>query len=216
MPKTYTEDIRSSIVGNSITTYDLTYDANNRLTALTATPAPPVLNVMYAYPTAGTATLDLYQNGSLNIHELFWLNASSKLDSTYQFNNTGDTTTEKYIYNGSKQLIQQNSYDYSTSGTTLNNITTYTYDNSGNVASSEDNLGTMISYSYCTNLPYTLNLGQPFLPQALYFIKTAISYNSGSQETTNHYYTFDSNNRLIKDSASIVEYDAIAIKSYTY
>jgi YD repeat-containing protein len=216
LPRTYTEDIRSSIIGNSVTTYDLTYDANNRLTALTATPAPPSLNFVYAYPTASTVTLDLYEGGVLSIHEMYWLNTSSLVDSTFQFDDTGDTTTEKYIYNGSKQLIQQNTYDFSTSGTFLDNTTNYTYDNLGNVVTSVDNQGKTINYTYYTNLSNTLNMGQNFLPQTVNLVQTATLTSSGTTETVNHYYTFDGNNRLIKDSASTVEVDLIAIKSYTY
>src|ERR1700688_1238386 len=99
-PKTYTEDVRSSIIGNSLTTYDLTYDANGRLTALAAIPSPPSINFVYAYPATNTVTMDLYEGGILNIHEIMWLNSSSYLDTTFQYDNTGDTTTEKYIYNG--------------------------------------------------------------------------------------------------------------------
>jgi YD repeat-containing protein len=216
LPKTYTEDIRSSIIGNSVTIYDLTYDVNNRITALTATPPPPSLNFVYAYPTTNTVTLDLYEGGVLGIHEIYLLNSSSLVDSTFQFDDSGDTTTEKYIYNGSKQLIQQNTYNFSTSGTVLSNTTNFTYDNLGNVISSVDNQGKSIAYSYYTNLPNTLNLGQTFLPQTINFVQTATLTSGGSTETVNHFYTFDSSNRLIKDSASTVEIDLIAIKSYTY
>jgi len=215
-PKTYTEDVRNDIIGNSVTTYDLSYDANNRVTGITATPAPASINFVYTYPAQGSVTMDLYEGGILNIHEIMWLNASSWLDSTFQFDNSGDTTTEKYIYNGNKQLIQQKTYDYSSSVAILNNILNYTYDNLGNVISSVDNQGTSITYTYYTNLPNTLNLGQTFLPQSAYFIKTATLNSGGSTETATHYYTFDSNNRLIKDSTSTPEISLIAIKSYTY
>jgi len=213
-PKTYTEDVRSSIIGNSLTTYDLTYDAKDRLTAIAAIPAPPSINFVYTYTSANTVTMDLYQGGILDIHEILWLNSSSYLDTTFQYDNTGDTTTEKYIYNGNKQVIQENIYDYSTSGTSLYSMTTYSYDNLGNVITSVDNLGNTISYSYYTNLPNNLNLGQTFLPQPINFIKTEILNANGTIETVNHYYTFDSNNRLIEDSTYTAEVDLIAIKSY--
>jgi hypothetical protein len=215
-PKTYTEDVRSTIIGNSLITYDLTYDANGRLTALTATPAPPSINFVYTYTSANTVTMDLYQGGILDIHEILWLNSSSYLDTTFQYDNTDDTTTEKYIYNGNNQLIQENIYDYSSSGVNLYSKTNYTYDNLGNIITSVDNLGNTISYSYYTNLPNNLNLGQTFLPQPINFIKTEILNASGTIETVNHYYTFDSNNRLIEDSTYTAEVDLIAIKSYTY
>lgn len=214
--ETYTEDVRNDIIGNSVTTYDLSYDVNNRITGITATPAPPSINFVYTYPAQGSVTMDLFEGGILNIHEMMWLNASSWLDSTFQFDDSGDTTTEKYIYNGNKQLIQQKTYDYSSSVAILDNILNYTYDNLGNVISSVDNQGTTITYTYYTNLPNTLNLGQTFLPQSPYFIKTATLNSGGSTETATHYYTFDSNNRLVKDSTSTPEISLIAIKSYTY
>jgi len=216
LPKTYTEDIRSSIIGNSLTTYDLSYDANGRLTALTAIPSPPTINFVYTYPAANKVTMDLYEGGVLNIHEIMWLNSSSWLDTTFQYDNAGDTTTEKYIYNGNKQVIQENIYNYSSSGTSLYNATYYTFDNLGNVVSSQDNQGVSISYTYYTNLPYTLKLGQSFLPTPINFIKTEIQNSGGSTETINHFYTFDGNNRLIEDSTYTAEVNLIAIKSYTY
>ena len=215
-PKTYTEDIRSSIIGNSLTTYDLSYDASGRLRTLTAIPSPPSINFVYTYAADGTVTMDLYEGGALNILEKMWLNSSSYLDTTFQYDNTGDTTTEKYIYNGNMQLIQENTYDYTSSATSLYNTTSYTYDNLGNVTSSEDLLGNMISYSYYTNLPNTLKIGQSFLPQPVNFVKTEILNSNGSVETVNHYYTFDNSNRLIEDSTYTAEVDLIAIKSYTY
>jgi hypothetical protein len=215
-PNTYTEDVRSSIIGNSLTTYDLSYDIGGRLTAITAIPSPPSINFVYTYPSANTVTMNLYEGGILNIHEMMWLNSFSYLDTTFQYDNTGDTTTEKYVYSGNNLLIQAIIYDYSTSGTSIYNTTTYTYDNLGNVISSEDLLGNMISYSYYTNLENTLRIGQTFLPQPANCIKTEILNSNGSIETVNHYYTFDSNNRIIEDSTYTPEVDLIAIKSYTY
>jgi hypothetical protein len=215
-PKAYTEDVRSSVIGNSLITYDLSYDASGRLTAITALPAPPSINFVYTYLATNKVTLDLYEGGALNIHEIMWLNSSNYLDTTFQYNDSGDTTTEKYIYNANKQLIQSNVYDYSTSGTDLYNATNYTYDNFGNVISSSDNLGQTISYSYYSNLPNTLKIGETFLPQPTFFIKTEILNTSGSVTTSTHYYTFDSQNRIIKDSTYTPEIDLIAIKSYTY
>lgn len=214
-PKTYTEDIRSSVIGNSVTIYDLTYDGNNRLTGLTATPAPPLLNFVYAYPSANTVSMDLFDHGNLSIHENFWLNGSSKVDSTFQFDDSGDTTTEKYTYDASHLLVQQKEYDYSHSGSTLSNTTNYTYDNQGNATQSVDDQGTT-TYTYYTDLPYTLNVGQPFIPVPSYFIKTLTLTSGGTTETGTHYYTFDSSKRLLKDSATTTGSDLIVIKSYTY
>jgi YD repeat-containing protein len=216
LPKTYTEDIRSSVVGNSVTTYNLTYDDHNRLVALAATPAPPSINFAYAYPSNNTVTMDLYEGGSLSIHEMLWINNSSFLDTTFQYDNTGDTSTEKYIYNGNGQLIQANEYNYSSSGTTLSNKTNYTYDNQGNAISSVDIQGNSNTYTYYSDLTNNFNLYQTFLPQPINFLKTQVLNSGGTTVSTTHYYTFDSQKRLIKDSTSIVEFDFTAIKTYTY
>src|SRR5450631_388573 len=87
LPKTLREDVRS---GGSIqiATYNLSYDANGRLTTLASIPEPAVTKFIYQYPSATLYTLDLYNTNVLSIHENLWLNASSFLDSTYQYNDT--------------------------------------------------------------------------------------------------------------------------------
>ena len=170
---------------------------------------------MYQYPDDKTVTLDLYNSNQLSVHEKFWLNSISLVDSTFQYDDTQDTTTEKYFYDPNHLLTTVNNYDYANSVSTLSNQTQYSYDNNGNALTQADFSGTT-SFTYDTNLPYTLSLGQPYLSVPKYFIKTASSDASGSLVTATHYYTFDSNNRLIQDSAYISGVDAIAIKSYGY
>jgi YD repeat-containing protein len=214
LPKTYTEDLRSSAI-SSLTTYDLTYDSKNRLTGMTAIPAPSILNFVYQYPTANTVTLDMYNSGQLSIHENFWLNSFSLVDSTFQYDNTSDTTTEKYIYDGNHLLTEVDNYDYFGSVSTLSNQTQYTYDNNGNAITQTDYSGTT-SFTYYSNLPYTLSVGQPYISVPKYFIKTTSSNSSGSPVTATHYYIFDSSNRLTQDSAYVSGVDAILVKTYTY
>jgi len=215
-PKTYTEDVRSSVLGNSVTTYNLTYDANNRLISTISIPAPPTLKFVYTYAANNSFTLDLYNYGVLNIHEIFWLNASSLVDSTFQYNDTNDSSTEKYIYNSSKQLIQLKNYDYDVSGSALNSTTNYTFDNSGNVTKEDNDLGSTITYVYYTDLLNTLSLGKTFIPQTVNLIKSATTVSGGNSETATHFYTFDSSNRQIKDSIATDVGDLTVIKSYTY
>ena len=214
LPKTYTEDVRSTGF-NSKVTYNLAYDENNRLVSMAAIPDPSVTKFVYAYTGNISVTMDLYNYGVFGIHEILWLNSSSFLDSTFQFNNTQDTMTEKYIYNSGKQLIQLKSYDYSSSGTVLDNTTVYAYDNSGNVTKESDDNGKVITYTY-TNISNSLSLGQTFLPLPKYFINTATTSSGGSPVTATHFYSFDSSNRLIKDSSYVSGEDVIAIKSYTF
>ena len=216
LPKTYTEDVRSSVIGNSLVTYNLTFDDDYRITSITATPAPASLRFVYAYPSKDQVTLDLYEQGNLSIHEIFWLNAFSRVDSTFRYNNTGDSSTEKYIYDPSHSLETQKSYDYSASGAVLNNTTSFVYDMFGNVEESIDDQGRTIDYQYYIDLHNTLNMGTPYIPQSVFFVKTEKLMEGGTTETVTHYYTFDSNDRLTKDSAATTGVDLIAIKSYTY
>lgn len=213
-PKTYTENITSSFLGNSVTTYDLTWDNSNRLLSLVSTPAPPALKFVYQYST-GSFTLDLYNSNVLSIHEIFWLNSIPFIDSTLQYNNTNDTTTEGYIYNASKQLVQKNEYSYSSvSGTTLNNTTNYTYDNNGNVITETDDFGTT-TYDYYPNLLTSFSLNMTYLPVTKNLPNTVTNNSGGTAVSVTHTYTFDSNNRLTTDKAVGSNGDVI-IKSYTY
>jgi hypothetical protein len=214
-PKTYTEDIR--ITGyNSLTTYNLAYDGNGRMISMTAIPEPAIVKFIYNYTSASSFTMDLYNSNALSIHEVLWLNTSSNLDSTYQYNDTGDSSTEKYVYNSTKQLLQIKNYNYHSSGSVPDHTVDYTYDNMGNVTQESNSQGTSVSYTYYTDLPNTLRLGKPFLPPSKYFIKTASSSSSGTPVTGTHYYSFDGSNRLVKDSAVTTGVDATVIKSYTY
>jgi hypothetical protein len=214
-PKTYIEDIR--ITGyNSLTTYNLSYDGNGRMISMTAIPEPAIVKFLYNYTSASTFTMDLYNSNALSIHENLWLNTSSNLDSTFQYNDTGDSSTEKYVYNSDKQLLQIKNYNYHSAGSVPDHTVDYTYDNMGNVTQESNSQGTTVSYTYYTDLPNTLRLGKEFLPQAKYFIKTASSSSGGTPVTATHYYSFDGSNRLAKDSAVTTGVDAIVIKSYTY
>jgi len=217
LPKTYTEDLRSSVIGNSLVTYNLTYDNNNRMVSMVAIPDPPILKFIYQYVNNSSFTLDLYNSDVLSIHEILWLNNNSLLDSTYQYNDTNDTSTEKYIYNANKQLIQENTYDYHSSGNILSGTTNYTYDNNGNMTKQVDDQGNTITNDYYSNIQNVYPFGQVFTSQSKNMVKTSVLTNGGYTETTTHYYTFDNSNRLIKDSTySSGATEIIAIKSYTY
>jgi YD repeat-containing protein len=214
LPKTYTEDVRSSVV-NSLVTYNVTYDSKGRLISLAATPEPSVIKFVYQYPDDKTITMDLYNYSQLSIHEKFWLNSFSLVDSTFQYDDSQDTSTEKYFYDPNHLVKTVNNYDYSGGVSTLSNQTQYTYDNNGNALTQSDNTGT-ISFTYYMDKPYNLTMGLTFVAGPKYFIKTTTSDASGSPITATHYYKFDSSNRLIQDSSYVSGVDAIAIKSYTY
>jgi YD repeat-containing protein len=212
LPKTYTEDVRSTVVGNSITTYNLSYDGQGRLLSMIST-STPTFKLTYQY-SGSSFTSDIYNNDLLQIHEMFWLNSASLVDSTFQYNNTQDSTTEKYLYDPGKSLIQKIEYDYHQTGAIPAQVTNYSYDNSGNLVSESTNTGSSTQYTY-TNLP-NVNFFQSYFPQPKYLINTATMSVSGFLETATHTYSFDSNNRLTRDSVYTSGTDLIVIKSYAY
>ena len=215
LPKTYTEDIRTAGF-NSVTTYNLTYDGNNRITSMTAIPEPAIVKFIYKYSSNNSLTMDLYNSNVVTVHEILWLNTMGTLDSTFQYNDSNDSTTEKYIYNSGKQIQQIKTYNYSSAGSTLDHTSNYTYDNLGNAITVASSDGTATSYTYYTDLLNTVTMGHTFNPQSKYLIKTASSSSSGTLVTATHFYSFDNSNRVIKDSTVTSGVTAVLIKSYTY
>src|ERR1700722_19221236 len=110
--KTYIEYVQA---GSSITTdtFAVAYDNDNRIISVTA----PNLGFVYTYSDK-SFTLDLYENSQLSIHEIAWLNSVPYVDSTFQYDNTSDTTTEGYIYTGN-QLTRETTYSYSNGVATI-------------------------------------------------------------------------------------------------
>ncbi len=209
--KTYTEDITSGGT-HSVTTFDLTYDNSNRLLSMTSETNPGD-KIVFNYGN-GSYTSDIYNSNALSIHEVFFLNSNSFVDSTFQYNDTNDTTTEKYIYNGAKQLVTLKEYDYSLlTGSVLTNTTNYKYDGNGNQISATDDYSVTL-YDY-TALANSIVIGAPYFPVNKYLVKTT-TYSFGvSSIILSHTYTFDGNNRL--STETITDGTTYTfIKTYTY
>jgi hypothetical protein len=210
--KTYTEDVTSWGV-HSVITFNLIYDANDRLISMiSATSSGDRFEFQYSN---GTYTTDLYNSNTLSIHELFFINSNSLLDSTFQYNDTDDSMTEKYLYNSAKQLITLKEYDYSlVTGSELFNTEDYVYDSNGNVIKITGN-SSVTTYDYYTDLVNNLVLGTSYLPVNKNLVKTTTVNSGGIPVTLNHTYTFDSGNRIITEKI-IADSDEIVIKTYTY
>jgi YD repeat-containing protein len=216
MPKTFTEELRSPGI-NTSASYNLSYDGSNRLISMSGIPEPSGVKYVYNYATANTYTMDLLYSGEVSIHEEFWLNSSSLVDSTWQYNNTGDTTTEKYIYGSLGQLNQIVTFSRHSTGTLSGYVTDYSYDNAGNLTQEISNQGSGISYTYYTDLSNNFTIGKSYFQQPKYYVKTSTNSSVYGSITATHFYSFDNNNRLIKDSTSYTGGNgSIEIKSYTY
>lgn len=210
--KTYTEDFTSPATGNSVETFNLNYDANNRLISMISATS---VGDKFIYQYSGnTITMDFYRSNELTIHEVSYLNSSSFVDSTFQYNDTEDSSTEKYLYNSNNQLVKLTEYDYTAAGgAEIYNTHNYFYDADGNLTRETDDYS-QITYEYSTLLN-TLFIGFDHLPHRKYLVKTTRYSFGATTGTINHTYTFDSSNRLTSEK-TISDTGEIAIKSYTY
>ncbi|MEO6722625.1 MAG: hypothetical protein ABIN67_19805 [Ferruginibacter sp.] len=217
----YTEDVTSVSGGyHSVTTYNISYDANNRVVSIVSATNNGD-KFLLAYPAANKYTLDLYNMNTLSIHEDFFLTSDSFLDSAFQYNDTQDSSTEKYFYNSNKQLIKMNEYDYSiVSGSILNNSTSYVYNNEGDLITTTDSFKNIDTYEYFSNLSYALPviIGPPnsTANKKSHLVKKHTLTSNGSfVGSADFTYTFDSSDRISTEKALIND-GSIVIKTYQY
>ncbi|MEO8415577.1 MAG: hypothetical protein ABI472_18085 [Ginsengibacter sp.] len=212
--KTYTEDVTSG-GAHSVTTFNLAYDASDRLISLvSATSSGDKFEYQYSN---GSYTMDLYNSNLLSIHEIFFINSNLLVDSSFQYNDTKDSMTEKYVYNSAGQLTTLKQYDYSqVTGAVLFNVENYTYDSNGNtIRVTETSNNSVTTYEYYTNLVNNLYIFNPYVPGNKNLVMTTINDSGGSTTTLSHFYTFDSANRLITEKIT-ADTGEIVIKTYTY
>ncbi|MGK2863477.1 MAG: hypothetical protein ACSLE0_16215 [Chitinophagaceae bacterium] len=216
--KTYTEDVRSASLGNSVTTYNLNYDGNDRITSMVDA-SKPGNKFVYSYPSSSKYSMDLFINNIFELHADYFLNSFSMPDSSLQYNNTDDTSTEKYIYNPARQLTKLYEYEYSSfTGSSLDNITTYTYDGAGNLGKSEDTYGDAYIYEYYTDKVILLPQVTPYSgsnQKANLTKKLTFTQGGTAQGSVNYAYTFDSKDRIgtVKQEYSNGD---VVIQTYTY
>jgi hypothetical protein len=216
--KTYREQVTSSTIGNYEVLFNLSYDNQDRL-VLMADSANPANKFIYSYPASNQRVMEIINGGVLDIHEDFYLNSFSGVDSTLQYNSSGDTTTEKCSYNSNKQLIQKLEYDYNNGVPMLSNTTTITYDSNGNVISEQESSGMTSTYQYYSNLIYAQPIIMfPYSPddyKKKSLVKTKAITMSGVQMTANVTYTFDDKDRISSEK-DVYNDGTIMVRSYTY
>lgn len=218
--KSFTETVTSSVVGNFSTTYNVSYDNSGRIASMVSASSPGD-KFVYGFPSASKYTMDIYTGGSLSIHEDFYVNADGFPDSTFQYNDTQDTTTEKYTYNAAKQLVKQKEYAYTkATGGVLSNITTFTYDAGGNLAKSQDTDGEAHTYEYYADLRYAL----PMVPGPISALTTqrinlmkkhTIESNGFPVGSAQYSYAFDSKDRISTEKAVATDGSTV-LRTYTY
>ncbi len=211
----YREDFTSVSAGNFSQTFNLTYDASNRLISLVDS-ADPTTKQEFTYNSNNTYSMELFNMGTLIIHEDFFLNSIPLVDSTSQYNNTGDTTLEKNIFDAANHLTQVRDYDYtSAGGPQLNSTTDFSYDANGNVTQETDiSAASQTAYEYYPDLN-TIDVGKPYEPKNKNLTKKAI-INDGSVTITVLYtYTHDNLNRVATETQQYDNGDTV-VKTYSY
>ena len=210
-PKKYIEDYTTSTGTHSSTTYNLSYDAMGRITSFVDS-AFAGNKIIYQY-TGNSYTMDIYDSNKVSIHETFFLNNLSLVDSSLQYNDQKDTSSEKYLYNSTKQLITLKEYNFS-SGAALYNTHTYSYDSLGNQTKDADNFS-VTNYDYYTNYTNNLSLGEPYFFTNKNLVKTTNYTSSSFSYTSNHSYLFDIQNRQSSEKEAANNGDVL-IRKYIY
>src|SRR5690606_23391053 len=79
--KIYSEKVVSSDGDSIVANYNLSYDAQNRITAINQVEVPGN-KFMFTYSSDNKYSMDLYVTGALSIHEDIFLNNKHFVDST--------------------------------------------------------------------------------------------------------------------------------------
>ena len=215
--KSYTEDTYLASVPDEHVkdSFKLTYDDKDRLLSLISVDTSDGNRFAYQYGD-GYFIMDLYVDNQLSIHETFYLNSYSLVDSTLQYDgDEHDTSTEKYTYNSNKQLLSIKTYDYTTeSGAQLSSTSTLAYDNDGNVVTETEDDATT-TYAYPNHTINNLNVGLNYYPLSKYLPDTFTYTSDFYTDSGTHTYTFDSQNRLTMDKTESAS-GYISIKRYYY
>lgn len=153
--------------------------------------------------------MEIFGDDHLVIHQdVFTI--GNLMDSTFQYNDEGDTTTEKYRYNPSKQLVQLKRYMYNEGSSQIDEIVNYTYDDKNNLVEEKSNYSTT-TYEYAVDAPNTISLFPIYTGNATK-LPSKINSSLGVQV---HTYTFDEKQRLTSDKA-VFENGDVVLKTFTY
>jgi len=214
--KTYVEAVHGTAFDQT-DTFNLGYDADGRLTSMTSTN----LKFSYAYNGTSSFSLDLYENGHLSIHELALIKGGTVVDSTWQYNDSHDTTTEKYVFNGNV-LTSKITFDYSGGLPFVQTQDNYSYDNNGNLVKDVQGDGTgainsVTTYTY-TNKAFQLAITPTYFPAQAKYLPATMTITDGSGNptaTVTYSYVFDSAGR-VKQETDAANNGSSVIKSYIY
>ncbi len=221
--KMYIEDATNTPFP-SIDSFDVTYDASNRIQSLVSR-LDPLNKFQYTYNGSSNASLEIFNGGTVDIKELYYLNSNQLVDSSLQNNSTGDTSSSKFMYNANNQVIEELDYEYTPGiGNELITRISFEYDNAGNKTKETelDAAGDTLSvrtYTVNSSLFGPTSLLAPYIPVSF---KNLVSSESvydpfgGTTSVTNFTYTFDSNGRITSETSSQPGTSFSIVKKYIY
>ncbi len=204
--KRYTEVVNnfSTISGD---TFNVMYDNTDRLISLIS---PTTGNqFLYTYNGNTSYALDIKNGVHLVIHGVFYVNANLLIDSSFQYNDTNDSTTMKFVYNTSKQLVEQRAYNYTrAAGAVLFRKNSYLYDTDGNVLKETESgaaggVNYVKSYTYTSVTATTFSLTTIYTPVLHKKLPATTSlYYPGSNITVSstYAYVYDAAGRVTKET----------------
>lgn len=219
MLKTYTEGYPSVANPVNLITFNVQYGANKQIIGLISA-ANPANRFVFTYPLTTKYTQDILESDTLVIHEDFYTNSNGFLDSTYQYNDTKDTSAEKYFYNSNNQIITMNEYQINKGQSELINIINYTYNADGDLETATGSDLSKETYTYYTDATYVTPLVTGILNinsfKKMHLVKTSnLTSNGMVVISVNYTYTFDAKNRVVTELANGSDGSTIT-KGYTY
>ncbi len=219
----YVEDASNTPLA-SIDSFDVTYDASDRVTSLVSRNSGS--RILYDYSAGSSYIHDIMDGSTLNIREINYINSSLQLvDSTLQYNEVFDSSTSKMNYNAANELTELKFYDYSyLTGAELTGRDVYAYDGAGNATTytnydGSGNVSSTTTVIYTSNNAVKLSIYPPYYPslyKKLPQSETTVDAATSSSITINYTYTFDASNRL---SVEVLSYGGLGFsvtRKYIY
>jgi hypothetical protein len=216
--KSFTEDKTAQGSGHTVESFNVNYDAQDRITSIVST-TKPGHRLEYNYINNNKFTYEQIEDNKIIKHRDYFINAEiGKVDSLYEYRITGDTTSFKYFYDKENRILKQKEYLVSyLLPPVWSNTIDYVYDTKGVLTRKVESFSEE-SYRYDAEFKNTILLepgyipSQEKLPSHIYNTRFSIT------KTTEHFYTYDGQGRLASDKA--VENDGrsqtITIRTYTY
>jgi len=212
--KSYTEDFTALGIGHVVETFNISYDAQDRITSVVSA-TKPGHKLVYQYSNENQFTFDKYEDNKVTLHNTYFINGLSLVDSTYQYNNQRDTSSVKYMYDSEKKLVKQKQYILSYRvPPVLYNTVTFQYDLKGTLTKESDSYYET-TYGYDEHINNTVQVEPFYFPFKQQLPTHTFTTRFGTTNTTEHTYTFDSNKRVISEKALSSD-GRVTIRTYTY